>query len=212
LIALIQRDENKARLIKELTSTQNYVTVDYTGLLLRSFELPDLDLITIRQTFYNENFFLDKNGLNELLRIFFNQSEQESFEITNIELLQELILDKPIIKWLDDFKNFANDYQIYYFDKYENKETGKKPYGKFLNLIQDISFETSGFLYWFKDAIEKTNDFLSLKEGKASDTWSESLLYSPQGEFPISFVKFAVKFSLLKNYQRSLNHSQTLIS
>lgn len=211
MIALIQKDENNARLIKELTIAQNYISVGYTGLLLRSFESPDLDLIKIAKTLYNEDFFLTKNSLNELLRIFFCQPEQESFKTQNIKLPKEFVLNKAADRWFADFNIFSEDYQNYYFNKYANRETGKQPYGKFLRIIQDISMETSDFLYWFKEATERTNEFLSIKNEKVKDVWSDSLLYNPQGEFAISFAKFAIKFSLLKQYQYSLSQQNNIL-
>jgi hypothetical protein len=211
IIALIQQDENKAKLIKELTSTQDYTSVGYSGLLLRSFQSPLVDLKVIRHFLYDENFFLSKNGLNELLRIFFNQPKQELFQISDVEGLQEFILDEVNKKWFDDFKDFAKDYQAYYFDKYEDKETGKQPYAKFVKVIQDISLETSQFLYWFRDAIERTNDFLQNTEEEMPDVWSDMLLYNPQGEYSLSFAKFAIKLSLLKQYQQSLIKQRSTI-
>ncbi len=204
LIALIQRDEKKTKFIKDFTNAQVYSSVGYAGLLLRSFELPVLDLKIIRQVLYDENYFINKNSLNELLRIYFNQPVQEIFEVTRLDFLNELTLDKSTEKWFDDFKKFAYDYQAYYFDKYSSKL-------KTLKLIQDISLETSQFHYWFRDAIERTSDFLRMKDGKASDVWTDSLLYSPQGEFVISFAKLAIKFSLLKQYQSSFSQQNTTL-
>lgn len=210
LIALIQKDVNNTRLIKDFTSVQNYTSVGFTGLLLRFYELDVLDLITITNALYDENFFLAKNGLNELLRIFFNQPEQEIFETTDLKLSQKLTVDESAKKWFDDFNKFSIDYMAYYFNKYENKETGKQPFGKFLRLVQDISLETSPFLYWFRDATERTNNFLKIKEGQTSEKWADVLLYSPQGEFALSFAKVAIKFSLLKQYQYSTQQNHTL--
>jgi hypothetical protein len=208
LIALIQRDCNKAKLIKELTNVQNYISVGYNGILLRSFELPGLDLITIANRLYDENFFLSKKGLNELLRIFFNQGEQESFKIADCEFSQELKLEENALtkKWFADFTKFANDYLDYYFKKYNSKH-------KTLKLIEDISLVTPDFLYWFRDAIERTNDFLKIRDGNLAQTWSDALLYNPFGEFVISFAKIAIKFSLLKQYRYSLlQQKKTIIS
>jgi hypothetical protein len=205
MITLIQNDENNKRLIKDLTSVQNYTSVGFAGLLLRFFELPGLDLLTITNALYDDNFFLARNGLNELLRIFFNQSQQEIFEISDLKLSHKLTLSEPTKKWFDDIEEFAKDYQAYYFDKYKSK-------GKTLRLIKDISLESSPFLYWFRDATEKTNDFLNIKDGNKSDKWSDALLYNPQGDFSISFSKFAIKFSLLKQYQYSFTQQNiTLI-
>ena len=198
LIALIQKDENNTRLIKDLTSAQNYTSVGFGGLLLRNYELLSVDLITIVKALYNVNFILARAGLNELLRIFFNQSKQAIFEIAKLKLSPNLKLDIAIEKWFDDFEKFANDYQAYYFNKYESK-------GKILKLVQGISLENSPFLYWFREAIEKTNDFLNLKHVNTPGTWSDVILYSPQGEFSLSFAKFAIKFSMLKNHQLSFN-------
>jgi len=213
LIALIARDEKKIKFIKELTNAQDYTSVGYTGLLLRFFESPFTNLKIISQFLYDENYLLSKNSINELLRIFFNQTEQQSFEIKDIELSQELILDNNIENWLDDFNSFSKDYQSYYFDKYKNRETGEQPYEKYLKLIQNISLETSQFIHWFRDATGRTNDFLIRNEKKSSFSWSDSLLYSPKGEFNIFFAKFAIKLCLLKQYQISFNEqNQPLIS
>jgi len=198
LIALIQKDENNTRLIKDLTSAQNFTSVGYGGLLLRNYEMPSVDLTTITKALHDTTFFLAKNGLNELLRIFFTQPEQEIFEIGEIKLSASVTLDDATEKWFDNFEKFANDYQAYYFDKYESK-------GKTLKLVKGISLESSPFLYWFREAIDKTNDFLNLKDVNTPGAWSDVLLYSPQGEFTLSFAKFAIKFSMLKKHQLSFN-------
>jgi len=211
IIALIQNDENKTRLIKDLTNTQDYISVGYAGLLLRSYDIGDLDLKTIRHFLYNENFLIVKNGLNELLRIFFSQPKQELKEIDSLQSSNNLLLNNPTEKWFANFMSFSGNYQSYYFDKYENKETGRQPYGKFLKLIQDISLETTDFLYWFNEATERTNNFLNTKNETDKDKWSDALLYNPNGEYAISFAKFAIKFSLLKQYQSSFSQQNQII-
>jgi len=180
-------------------------------LLLRSYDISDLGLRIIRKFLYDENFFIAKNGLNELLRIFFSQTKQEHLDINDLKLPQDLMLDGLTEEWFADFSSFSKDYQRYYFDKYENKETGRQPYGKFLKLIQDISLETSDFLYWFYEAIERTNEFLRIQSEMEEDKWSDDLLYNPDGEYAISFAKFAIKFSLLKQYQSSFSQQNQII-
>lgn len=204
LIILIQNDINSNKLIKNLINTQNYSSVGFSGLLLRSYELSYLNLSTITKIFYNENYYSAKTGLNELLRIFFNQPQKEIFDIKELVLSQKPVLDNYTKKWFEDIESFSTEYISYYFDKYKSK-------GKTLKLILDISLDSSSFLYWFREAIEKTNGYLKEKNGNRQDKWSEALLYNPQGEFTISFVKFAIKFSLLKQYQYS-NQKHTLIS
>lgn len=122
------------------------------------------------------------------------------------------MLDSLTESWVDDLNKFSKDYQNYYFTKYKNRETGKLPYGKFLRLITDISLETSDFLYWFRQAIEKTNEFLKADGKIKEDTWSEALLYSPQGEFSISFPKLAIKFLFLKQYQHSFYQQNQILT
>ena len=140
-------------------------------------------------------------GLNELLRLFFSQKEQQSFAGNSINFNNDL--DEDIREKVNDFKNFAEDYQDYYFDKYENKETGVKPYKRFLRLINDIPFDTTKFLYWFREAVENTNDYLLTKKLVSSEKWSDELIYNHNGGFAITFAKLAIKFSLLKQYQES---------
>jgi hypothetical protein len=211
LIALIQRDEIRERIIKSLTNTQDYISVGYTGLFIRLYALTNLNLKTIAHFLYDENFLPAKNGLNELLRVFFSQSDQEFFTFDDVIVNIQLETDDATEKWFEEFSGFARDYQAYYFDKYENKQTGRQPYGKFLKLVLDISMETSEFLYWMREAIENTNQFLNNQSG-SKDTWSEALLYNPQGEWAISFAKLAIKFSLLKQYQLSYQQNQTVNS
>ncbi|MCU0328741.1 MAG: hypothetical protein MUE53_07100 [Chitinophagales bacterium] len=200
LIALIQADENKSKIIKDLSSTQNYVSVGYNDLLIRSFKYASLNIETIIYALYDENLNLSKIGLNELLRIFFNQSEQPNFEIKGLEMPKEWTLGYHTQQWFKQIREFAQDYQAYYFDKYENKQAGKKPFGKFLTQITEIPKDNSGFLRWFEEVLENTNNFLKSDENKLPDKWSDALLYNPQGEFAISFAKFSIKFFLLKQY------------
>lgn len=212
LIALIQRDENGERIIKRLTNTQDYITVGYTGLFIRSHTMAKLNLNTIAHFLYDENYLSAENGLNELLRIFFSQPDQEFFTFDDVIVNIQLETDDTTEKWFEEFSAFARDYQAYYFDKYESKQTGRQPYDKFLKLVLDISMATSEFLYWMREAIENTNQFLNNQSGSKEDTWSEGLLYNPQGEWAISFAKLAIKFSLLKQYQLSYQQNQTVNS
>ena len=212
LIALVQQDENRDRIIKGLINTQDFMNVGYTGLFMRLYGMAELNLKTITLFLYDENFFPAKYGLNELLRLFFSQPDQEFILINDAFESSSLETDEATEIWFNDFFVFAKDYQAYYFDKYENKQTGRQPYGKFYKLITDISIETSDFLYWFREAIENTNQFLSNQSGKKEDTWFETLLYNPQGEWAISFAKLAIKFSLLKQYQLSYQQNQTINS
>lgn len=115
--------------------------------------------------------------------------------------------------WIEKINNFTKDYRDYYYDKYENKETGVKPYGKFLKLVNDISSENSKFLYWLREAIDNTNNFLIHKGFEKSEKWTDGLLYNGNGDFVLAAAKFAIKFLLLKHYSISvLSKEQIVIS
>lgn len=213
LIALIQRDERCKTIIEKLTNRQEYTSVSYVDIFLRSSEWSFVNLDVITSILYNSDFYQTKNGLDELLRIFFNQKEQGFYEVPPLYLSMDLrVRDQPVQKWFDDFEAFSKDYQDYFYSKYENEETGAKPYRKFKNLIKGISMETPKFLYWFREAIERVNEYLRLNGRITEDRWSDSILYNPQGDFTISFVKLAIKLSLLKRIEEVSNKNQILIS
>ncbi|MDP1844673.1 MAG: hypothetical protein Q8K64_14755 [Sediminibacterium sp.] len=206
LITLIQKDSNRNKLIRDLTNTQSYSSVSYSGLLLRSYQSYSLNLTAITKALYDENLFLSKNGLNDFLRIFFNQPEQEIFDKIKLYLPEKMSLDSRTVNWFGDIEKFSIEYLNYYFNKYKSK-------AKTLRLILDIPLESSPFLYWFKDAVDKTNAFLNTENTNTQTRWTDTLLYNPDGEFALSFVKFAIKFSLLKQYQFSYSKQEdTLIS
>lgn len=196
LITLIQKDSSNNKLIKDLTNTQSYSSVSYSGLFLRSYQVSSLSLTAITKALYDENLFLSKNGLNELLRIFFNQPEQEIFNNVELNLPDQIVMDVRTINWLGDIEKFSIEYLSYYFNKYKSED-------KTLRLILEISLESSPFLYWFNEATDKTNNFLETENQNFKSGWTDALLYNPDGNFALSFVKFAIKFSLLKQYQLS---------
>ncbi|MCU0390386.1 MAG: hypothetical protein MUE81_04660 [Thermoflexibacter sp.] len=205
LLAFIQQDTKKESIIKDLLSPQNYLIANYTNIFYRVFESFSLDLESIFYALFDEEYQSTRFGINGLLRIFFNQTQQNTFEVNLLEKPKTWELDRLSKKWFSEIEEFAQNYQAYYFDKYENKETGSKPYGKFLNLINAIPNENSQFLIWFYEAVENTNEFIKGEEKKIPDKWSDSLLYAPNGEYTLSFARFAIKFSLLKQYQKASN-------
>lgn len=202
LIGLIQNDVKRDSIIKDLKDPQRNSSVRYTGLMLRSFENSNLNLDGIISALFDENLNISVFGLNELLRLFFIQKEQQSFDDIGINLLADI--EESVKEKLNDMKQFAADYQAYYFAKYGNKETGAKPYKRFLKLITNIPIDTSKFLYWFREAVEKTNDYLIADGQMISEKWSEDLLHNHNGDFAISFAKLATKFTLLKEYHGSV--------
>jgi len=200
LIAYIQQDNRYESLKRDLLNSQDYVSANYTNVFYRASQNESLNLEDIFYALYNENFRNYRMGLNALLRIFFSQPEQASFEIGFLQKENSWNIGHDSQKWFEEIRLFAQNYQAYYFDKYENRETGRKPFNKFLNLVNAISNENSKFLIWFYEAIANTNEFLRNSNKKTHDEWSEALLYEPNGEYSLAFAKFAIKFSLLKQH------------
>ncbi|WPP51834.1 hypothetical protein [Catalinimonas niigatensis] len=203
LIAFIQNDDRKEAAVKDLLNAQNYLSTRYTNIFYRASQNNSLNLESIFCAMFNEHYQHATYGTNGLLRLFFSQPQQQSFKIERLEMAENWKMDCQIEKWFSEIREFAQDYQAYYFDKYGNKETGSVPYGKFQNLIKAIANENSKFLMWFYEAIENTNAFLKAGESKIADKFSDALLYEPYGEFALTFARFAIKFSLLKQYQKA---------
>lgn len=206
LIALIQSDERQESLIKDLLSPQEYYATNYTNMFYRAYQQALLDLPSIFYSLYSDEYRSARGGVNGLLRIYFSQPQQEEFAVKALQKTDHWTPDDSTKKWFDEISHFCEDYQAYYFNKYENKETGVKPHKKYYNLIDTIPNENSKFLRWFYEAIQNTNEFLQGNDNKAPQ-WSEALLYDPRGEFSITFARFVIKFSLLKQYHHSTTNA-----
>lgn len=197
LISYIQNDSRKETTKKDLANKE-YKSINFIHLFYRACENHNLDLESIFYALFDNDYNNSTFGVNTLLRIFFSQPHQEYFEIRYLEKLDNWELDNGSKEWFTQIQEFAQDYQNYYFNKYENKETGTKPHSKFQNLVKAINNENSKFLIWFYKAIENTNEFLKSEERNSTDKWSESLLYNPQGDYSLTFAKFSIKFLLFK--------------
>ena len=197
LITLIKKDINKDRIIERLTNKNEYAFVGYAEMLIRSAQSDDISLMDIATILYNEGFKPSHYGMNELLRIFFSQKEQVCTPVekpsagysTDIQRAQQ---------WFSKIREFAADYQQYYYEKYKHNETGVLPISKFKKLVGYISLETAKFLQWLGEALENTNEFIEENAG-IKDKWTEEdLLYNPDGEKALSFSKLAIKLLLTK--------------
>lgn len=205
MIGLIQQDINSTKIIKQLLNPQDYNNVSYTELFLRSAFHNSVNLDNIFEAIYNADGMPSRYGLNELLRLFFSQPKQEHYDISDLQLEKQNITDR-FYHWFEEINKFAKDYQTYYFDKYENKETGQKPYNKYLNQITSIPANNTHFLRWFEEATSNTNDFLKRNKEDDAKQWTDALLYNPDGRFSIAFARFAIQLSLRKTYYQIINN------
>ena len=206
-IGLIQKDINSKTIIKRLLDKQEYITVGYNEMLLRSTSCNSVSIINIFESIYNFDGSPNRYGLNELLHLFFNQPIQEKYDDLDLQIAHNKI---TIIytNWFESFDNFSQNYQSYYFDKYENKETGNKPYNKYLNQITSIPNDNAHFLRWMDEAIVNSNNFLKNNEEIAQEQWTDSILYNPNGEFSVGFARFAIQLSLRKVYFQTINNNK----
>lgn len=205
LISLIQQDERGGSLIKDLINTQNYSTVSYNEMLVRLYELAEIDDILFG--LYDESLKSSRFGMNELLHIFFLQPNQPTFELKELQKLKDWTLDTPTKEWIKQVKACSNDYIQYYFDKYKNKETGTKPLSKFKNQIATIPNDNSQYLRWFDEALKNTNEFFKSRDETNAEKWSDSILYNGNGEFSPMLTRFLFRFFSMKQYSKSISEN-----
>lgn len=202
LISLIQKDERSNTITKDLINNQNYNAVSYNEMIIRLYEVIEIDDILF--ALYDESLKSSRFGINELLHIFFLQPNQPQIELKELKKPNNWSLDIPTRKWLEQIEEFSSDYINYYFDKYENKETGAKPLSKFKNQIATIPNDTPQYLRWFDEALENTNEFLKNSDETITEKWSDALLYNGQGEFSPMLSRFLFKFFTMKQYSMSI--------
>ncbi len=213
IISIIQQDVNRERIGRNLVD-QNYASVSYYELMIRNAKRESIRTETICSVFHDEDFNPSWFSINELLRIFFNQKNQGNYELKELHVTTEWTQDLAFQNWLEKINEFIADYQSYYFDKYSNKRTGKKPYEKFLNQISSIPRENNDFARWLNEAVENVSAYLQSSETPTNDKWvSDTLLFNPLGEISISFARFSIKFLFHKHYYFStINQSSEALT
>ncbi|MEJ5052732.1 hypothetical protein [Sphingobacterium sp. MYb382] len=209
IIGLVQEDQKSVMIIEKLKNRHKYKTVGYSDMLIRSVAFCSIKLEDIATVFYTDVLKLSHYGINELLHILYNQPELE------IIISQELALSvaNPSVGflqgWFDTIEKFAIDYQAYYYAKYQHRDTKKEPIEKFKKLISSISLGTGSFMFWLREAIDNTNQFLANEKDVFNDRWTdEQLLYSPYGDLPYSFSKLAIKLILTQQAAREIIQNQ----
>jgi len=206
-IGLIQNDINSKTIIKRLLDRQEYIGIGYNEMLLRSASNSSVSISNIFESIYNIDGSPNRYGLNELLHLFFSQPTQEKYDDLDLQITYNKITSSDT-NWFGSFDKFSQNYQSYYFDKYENKETGNKPYNKYLNQITSIPNDNTHFLRWIDEAIVNTNNFLKNDEEINQEQCTDSILYNPNGEFSVGFARFAIQLSLRKVYFQTINNNK----
>lgn len=191
LISLIQKDEKRTNIIRDLINTQEYSTVSYQGVFLR--QASNISIESILYYLYDNELKPSRYAINEILHLFFLQPNQEKFELSESHLPKNIQLSSTTNKWINTIEIFTQHYHSYYLAKYSSNK-------KFINQISNIPENTMQFLSWFEEAVEKTNQFL--KETEHTQEWSDALLYNPNGEFSPTLARFIFKFISFNKYNQ----------
>ncbi len=201
IISLIQSDLKASSIISNLTNPVEYSKVGYNRIIFDALEFEDIAIENVIEVFYDEYYNFKKYNLNELLRIFFSQKKQEIFDFKSWEskLREDLLLQN----WIRRIQSFVNDYQSYYFAKYQNIETGGVPYKKFNRTIESMIVKNNDFNLLLDEAIFNTNQFIKEVEQRKDDKWSiDDLMTNPLANnnrnICIMTVKFLLKQTAIK--------------
>jgi len=181
LISLVQNDKNKEKTINWLKNQQHYTQVTFTEILLR--QAKHVSIKSIWTYLYDDEWNPNRIGLNELLRIFFNEPKPRQ-----IAFQAETTDDK------NKFYFFAQQYKKYYTEKYPDE-----PW-KYWTQVKSIPNQNHKFLRWFDDILNKSKKFSekSATPYVFEESNIEDLFTNPLGERKLSFARFVIKFSLLQ--------------
>jgi hypothetical protein len=197
IIHLIEQDRESERSIKRLQDNQNYQTFNINKVFVRNCERLSLGSIV---SFVYDDFRPRRNDLNKLLRMYFNQSK------ANLDFKDDYFksFEGSNNKSFKTYQLFVELFQAYYLEKY-NHDVSK--YER--HILKLFPKTPRNYKFWINDVIEKmsaysrgdTNlDFSQIRN------FEEELFYAPNGEYNISFSRFAIEFLLNKHF---LNHFQT---
>jgi hypothetical protein len=202
LIGLIQKDSKFTTIKSNLSNANEYAKVGFNRIIYDSIASEAVKIENAVELFYDGDFRFSKWGLNELLRIFFSQPEQESFNIVNWE--NELIEDELFKRWKERVQNFVNDYKEYYFIKYQNWTTQEFPLRKFESAINAMIKKNDNFYSLLNEMVYNTNQYAREVLQCKDEKWSiEELLTDPLGNsnwnLCVFIIKLLFKETVIKN-------------
>lgn len=210
VIYLIQNDSKVNSIKSKLTNPNEYTKVGFNRIILDALDETEIELEDVLEIFYDEDFNYRKFGLNELLRIFFLQQQQEDFEFSIWNgLLKE---DDLIRQWKGRVQSFVDDYQAYFYNKHKNIETGELPFGKFIRIVNSIEKEHDDYYTLLSEMVFNTNQFIKERGQFKDDKWSvEDLMTNPLGNYTQNFCVTVAKFLLKKTAVQPLKEKSLII-
>jgi len=188
IIQLIEKDskENFKNHQKILVDSQKYNSFSLAPVLVRQSK--ELTLSQISEFIFH-NYRLSHYGLNALLRIYFLKPENTIPDV--------ILPNTGPSSYLKRIENFANTYTKYYNSKY------KKDWQKFQKHVL-VAFPRypSEFSSWLNMTFDRMR--LYLKENGSNsievDKFEDTLCYDEDGNFNLSFTRFALQFYLNQQY------------
>lgn len=206
LIAIIQGSSDKNRLLKSLLSDSDYRKTSFEAVIIDAAGEHELPLENMIETFYDDDFQFSKYGMVELLRLYFSQPNQEQLSVK----IWDSILNHSALfeEWKNKITGFVDDYQQYYFNRYQNPVTQKPPMGKFSKVITTLIHPRENFTGLLRQAIYNTNQYFIDEKLATVDKWTiEDLLTNPLGESSPGMSRLAIKFIMkthIKDLQQQL--------
>lgn len=197
VIPLIEKYETelKVNIRGRLLNPQESKTYSLRPILIR--EVNQLTLDTI-YSFYFEDFKRKGFGLNDLLRIYYSNP-------TELYASNKFLIIDPV-SHLKKYTDWSEIYIHYYFTKYKNEYSQKIPIGKFKkHVLKNFPKNTNLFYFWLEEAKHnmltflKENPFTTLSK-KEINNLSDDIMYDDLGNKNLIFSRFAIEFSLNKNY------------
>lgn len=195
IISLVQKDKKFSSIKSNLTNPNENQKEGFNRIILDALDEKQIALEEIIKVFYDEDYNFRKYGLNELLRIFFSQTEQEIYDFKNLKYCSE---DNSILQsWINSIQAFANDYQAYFYANNFNYETGKPASKKFERTINALVKDNDNFYSLLNEVIYNTNLYIRENEKNKEDKWSyEVLMNNPLGNSNHNICILAIKFLL----------------
>lgn len=198
IIHLLENDERRKDSLDRLTHNQNYQTFNISNIFIRNAKEIDLGAIT---TYLYDDYQPRKNDLNKLLRLYYNQPNP------SIEFQES---------YFDSFKNgnnqpfstyqkFVETFQAYYLDKY-NSDFSKYERA----VLKSFPKKNSHFTSWIIDVLGKMKDYSNkdIINKNQIEKFEEDLFYAPNGEYSLSFSRFAIHFLLNQHYLKTFSNKE----
>lgn len=211
IIFLIQKDEKFNAIKSNLMNPTENQKVGFNRMIFDALDRKEITIEEVIELFYDEDYNYRKHGLNELLRVFFSQPEQEIFEFINVE--NELINDTILQNWIGRIQKFANDYQNYFYANNLNFETGRPSYKKFEKTVNALIKENDHFYSLLNEVLYNTNHHIKENDQTKEDKWTiEELMTNPLGNSNHTICLLTIKFLLKQTAIKPLKEILTNVN